>query len=104
MYELFRVATEQEKEWGKYLVSKGTILGLNETIFEKHTEYRANKCLKMIGLRQVYEQKTNPCKWMDKWMHDDENQAKLQETESEAYVSKVAIHGDTKRILKGIKF
>ena len=101
-YELFNVAVNQEREWGKYLISKGSILGLNEAIFESHTEYRANKCLKMIGLRQVYAQKTNPCKWMDKWMHDDENQTKLQEVENESYLSTVSFNGNIPRIFKGI--
>ena len=104
VFDMFDTAVNQESEWGKHLMSKGSILGLNEAIFTMFAQFRANRCLKMIGLRQVYEAKLNPCPWMDKWQSDDENQTKPQESELESYVEIVSMDVTLKRVLKGLKF
>lgn len=104
VYEMFNLAVNQEKEWGTHLMSEGSILGLNENIFESFSQFRANRCLKMIGLRRVFETKNNPCPWISKWQSDDENQTKPQESELESYVSTVNIEGNKRKVLKGLKF
>jgi len=108
VYEMFDIAVNQEKEWSKFLFSKGSILGFNEEILALNTEFRANQTLKMAGYNRKYNQKTNPIPWLSRWQSDDENQGKPQETELESYVEVVNIVGDIPSLFnnlpEGIKF
>lgn len=98
IYAMFDEALEAEKEWGAHLMSQGTILGLNVNIFSQHSEYRANRCLTMLGLRPRYSQKENPCNWMNKYMSDKETQGKGMETEHESYVQTTKVVGDVNNL------
>ena len=43
---MYENVVEQEREWAKYLFSKGSVLGLNEQILIEYVEYIAGLRLK----------------------------------------------------------
>lgn len=52
--EMFKTAVKQEIEWSNHIIGND-ILGINETSTERYTKYIANKRLKEIGLKPIYE-------------------------------------------------
>ncbi|WP_036268980.1 ribonucleotide-diphosphate reductase subunit beta [Methylocaldum szegediense] len=61
--ELFRLGVELEAAWGSYIISEG-VLGLTPEICKGFVEYRADECLKKMGLPQLYGTR-NPVPWFE---------------------------------------
>jgi ribonucleoside-diphosphate reductase beta chain len=84
--EIFLKAVEQEKEWAKYLFKDGSMIGLNEDILCQYVEYIANHRLAAIGIPAMFEQKSNPLPWMNKYLESDNVQVAPQEAEISSYL------------------
>ena len=86
--ELFRLAAEQEKEWGEYLFKDGGMIGLNQTIINEYIEYRTGYCMKYVGLPSIFPDATNnPIPWINNWLSSDNVQVAPQETEISSYLT-----------------
>ena len=84
--EIFLTAVEQEKEWAKYLFKDGSMIGLNEDILCQYVEYIANHRLAAIGIPAMFDQKSNPLPWMNKYLESDNVQVAPQEAEISSYL------------------
>jgi ribonucleoside-diphosphate reductase beta chain len=62
VYETISEAVELEKEWAHYILSN--IKGIDLDEFERYVEYLANKRLRQIGLKNLYEERSNPMPWI----------------------------------------
>lgn len=87
VYKMFEEAVQEEKEWAKYLFKDGSIIGLNEELLCQYVEYMANKRLRTLGAKQVYEQKNNPLRWTAKYTESKNSQPPPQETEITSYLT-----------------
>ena len=65
VYKMYDDAVQQEKDWATYLFDKGSMIGLNDKLLNQYVEYMANRRLKSIGLKAVYDQPVtnNPLPW-----------------------------------------
>jgi ribonucleoside-diphosphate reductase beta chain len=86
VYKMYDEAVQEEKRWATYLFSQGSMIGLSEKLLHQFVEYMANRRMKAIGLKPVYDQKTNPLPWVDHWLNSRSTQNAPQETEIESYV------------------
>lgn len=88
MREIFREAANQEKEWAKYLFSKGSIMGLNVDILSQYVEWLTDSSLQQIGIEPVFDVnlKFNPLPWMNGWVNSDNVQVAPQEAEISSYL------------------
>jgi ribonucleoside-diphosphate reductase beta chain len=86
VYAMYDDAVGEEKRWATYLFSQGSMIGLSEKLLHQFVEYTANRRMKAIGLKPVYDQKTNPLPWTDHWLNSRSTQNAPQETEIESYV------------------
>ncbi len=87
VYQLYLDAIREEKDWAKFLFSKGPVIGLNEQIMCDYVDLTAFEALREIDI--VYREphpKTNPAPWMKKHTDLSKKQPALQETESTDYV------------------
>lgn len=62
VYETISEAVELEKEWAQYILSE--IKGIDLVEFEGYVEYLANKRLRQLGLKNLYEERSNPMPWI----------------------------------------
>ena len=87
-YKTFENAVNQEKLWSEYLFKNGSMIGLNEKLLQQYVEWIANKRMKAVGLKPVYDiaQRANPLPWTQHWMSSKGLQVAPQETEVESYV------------------
>lgn len=83
---IFVNAVEQEKEWAKYLFKDGSMIGLNEEILCQYVEYIANHRLSAIGIPAMFDVKSNPLPWMNKYLESDNVQVAPQEAEISSYL------------------
>lgn len=86
--EAFKNAVNQEKYWADYLFKDGSMIGLNDKLLQQYVEWIANRRMKAIGLKPVYDvpAKTNPLPWTEHWISSKGLQVAPQETEVESYV------------------
>lgn len=84
--EIFRNAVEQEKEWARYLFKDGSMIGLNEEILCQYVEYIANHRMAAIGMPTLFDIKSNPLPWMNKYLESDNVQVAPQEAEISSYL------------------
>jgi len=86
--EMFRTAVEQEKEWASYLFKDGSMIGLNDKLLINYVEWIANKRMKSLGLKPIYNvsANNNPLPWTQHWISSKGLQVAPQETEVESYV------------------
>ena len=84
----FKKCVEEEKEWAKYLFKDGSILGLNDRLLSKYVEWIANRRMKSIGIKPVYDvpASNNPLPWTEHWISSKGMQVAPQETEVESYL------------------
>jgi ribonucleoside-diphosphate reductase beta chain len=84
----FKKCVEEEKEWAKYLFKDGSILGLNDRLLSKYVEWIANRRMKSIGIKPVYDvpANNNPLPWTEHWISSKGMQVAPQETEVESYL------------------
>ena len=88
VYKMYDEAVQQEKDWAKYLFDKGSMIGLNDKLLNQYVEFMANKRMKAIGLKAVYDVSStnNPLPWTTHWLNSRGLQNAPQETEIESYV------------------
>lgn len=82
VYDMVRAAVESEKKWAEYLFSKGDLPGFNANLLSGYAEWLANTRLVSLGLKKIYDQKSNPIGgWLDTFSDSSRIQAAPQETE-----------------------
>lgn len=88
VYKMYEEAVQQEKEWAAYLFSGGSMIGLNERLLCDYVEFMANRRMKAIGYKPMFNQSstTNPLPWTEHWLSSKGMQNAPQETEIESYV------------------
>jgi len=88
VYSMFDRAVNEEKAWADYLFKDGSMIGLNDTLLQSYVEWIANRRMKGIGLKPVYDvpAKNNPLPWTQHWISSKGLQVAPQETEVESYV------------------
>ena len=88
VYEMFKNCVEEEKLWAEYLFKDGSIIGLNDKLLAKYVEWTANRRLKSIGLKAIFDTpiSNNPLPWTAHWLSSKGMQVAPQETEVESYL------------------
>ena len=88
VYAMFRECVEEEKAWAQYLFKDGSIIGLNDKLLAKYVEWTANRRLKSIGLKAIFDTpvSNNPLPWTEHWLSSKGMQVAPQETEVESYL------------------
>jgi ribonucleoside-diphosphate reductase beta chain len=86
--EQFKKTVEEEKRWAEYLFKDGSIIGLNDKLLNSYVEYIANRRMRAIGLKPVFDtpMSNNPLPWTQHWLSSKGLQVAPQETEVESYV------------------
>ena len=84
----FENCVNEEKTWAQYLFKDGSMIGLNDKLLHQYVEWVANRRMKSIGLRPLYDipAKNNPLPWTEHWISSKGLQVAPQETEVESYV------------------
>ena len=87
-YGMFDKCVNEEKKWADYLFKDGSMIGLNDKLLQQYVEWIANKRLRAIGLKPVYDipLKNNPLPWTEHWISSKGLQVAPQETEVESHV------------------
>ena len=87
-YKQFDLCANEEKKWADYLFKDGSMIGLNDKLLQQYVEWIANRRLKTIGLKPVYDIPAahNPLPWTQHWISSKGLQVAPQETEVESYV------------------
>ena len=85
---MFKQCVEEEKLWADYLFKDGSMIGLNSKLLQKYVEWIANRRMKAIGLKSIFDvpANTNPLPWTEHWLNSKGMQVAPQETEVESYV------------------
>ena len=88
VYNMFKECVEEEKLWAEYLFKDGSIIGLNDKLLAKYVEWTANRRLKSIGLKAIFDTpiSNNPLPWTEHWLSSKGMQVAPQETEVESYL------------------
>ena len=88
VYAMFQQCVEEEKSWAEYLFKDGSIIGLNDKLLAKYVEWTANRRLKSIGLKAIFDTpiSNNPLPWTQHWLSSKGMQVAPQETEVESYL------------------
>jgi ribonucleoside-diphosphate reductase beta chain len=88
VYAMFDRAVNEEKKWADYLFKDGSMIGLNDKLLQQYVEWIANRRMKAIGLKPVYDisANNNPLPWTQHWISSKGLQVAPQETEVESYV------------------
>lgn len=88
VYNMFKQCVEEEKLWAEYLFKDGSIIGLNDKLLAKYVEWTANRRLKSIGLKAIFDTpiSNNPLPWTAHWLSSKGLQVAPQETEVESYM------------------
>jgi ribonucleoside-diphosphate reductase beta chain len=86
--KMFQQTVNEEKKWAEYLFKDGSMIGLNDKLLHQYVEWIANRRMKAIGLKPLYDisAKNNPLPWTDHWISSKGLQVAPQETEVEAYL------------------
>jgi ribonucleoside-diphosphate reductase beta chain len=88
VYTMFKECVNEEKEWAEYLFKDGSIIGLNDKLLQNYVEWTANRRLKAIGLKAIFDTPlaNNPLPWTAHWLSSKGLQVAPQETEVESYM------------------
>jgi len=87
VYEMFKDAAQQEKDWARYLFKDGSMIGLNTYILSQYVEYITNTRMNAVGLDMLFDVKQNPLPWMSSWLVSSNVQVAPQEAEIGSYLS-----------------
>ena len=84
----FERTVDEEKRWAEYLFKDGSMIGLNDKLLHQYVEWIANKRMKIVGLKPIYDipLKNNPLPWTQHWISSKGLQVAPQETEVESYI------------------
>jgi len=104
-YDMFNKCVNEEKRWAEYLFKDGSMIGLNDKLLQQYVEWIANKRLRGIGLKPVYDipAKNNPLPWTEHWISSKGLQVAPQETEVESYVVGGIVQDVKKDTFSGFK-
>ena len=79
LIDTFENCVNQEKLWAEYLFKDGSMIGLNDKLLQQYVEWIANRRMKAIGLKPIYDipAKNNPLpgrnigfrQKVSKWLH-----------------------------------
>ena len=85
---MFMKTVDEEKAWANYLFKEGSMIGLNEKLLHQYVEWIANRRMRAIGLKPVYDipARNNPLPWTEHWISSKGLQVAPQETEVESYI------------------
>jgi len=88
VYTMYDDAVKEEKRWIEYLFKDGSMIGLNDKLLSDYVEWIANKRMKAINLKPIYNisVRNDPLPWTQHWLNSRELQNAPQETEIESYV------------------
>jgi len=88
VYQAFEAAVTEERVWADYLFKEGSMIGLNAKLLTQYVEWVANRRMKAIGLKPIYDvaAKNNPLPWTEHWISSKGLQVAPQETENESYI------------------
>jgi ribonucleoside-diphosphate reductase beta chain len=88
VYAMFDRAVNEEKRWADYLFKDGSMIGLNDKLLQQYVEWIANRRMKAIGLKPVYDisANNNPLPWTSHWINSKSVQVAPQETEITSYL------------------
>lgn len=87
IYEMYRTAVANEKNWIEYLFSKGGLLGLNVAVLTEYIEWLANTRLASLGYKKIFGNKKNPVSgWTTRYFDSSKVQVAPQESELESYL------------------
>ena len=88
VYTMWRAAVEEEKAWAQYLFKDGSIIGLNDNLLHAYVEYIANRRMKALGYKPMFDRplNANPLPWTQHWLSSSGLQVAPQETEVESYI------------------
>ena len=88
LIKAFEKTVDEEKRWAEYLFKEGTMIGLNDKLLMQYVEWIANRRMKSIGLKPIYDipAKNNPLPWTEHWISSKGLQVAPQETEVESYI------------------
>lgn len=87
IYDMYEQATKSEEAWGKYLFSKGSLLGLNAESLGMYSRWLADNRLKSLGYKKIFNEKSNPLSgWLDSYLDSSKIQPAPQETEIQSYL------------------
>lgn len=85
--EMYKTAVDEEKAWANYLFKDGSILGLNAELLHQYIEFLANRRIKAIGGKAIYNVGLkNPLPWMDNYLKSGNVTVAPQESEILSYV------------------
>ena len=86
--KMFENAVNEEKAWAQYLFKDGSLIGLSERLLSDYVEWIANRRMKAIGLKPLFDRplNNNPLPWTEHWIKSKGVQVAPQETEVESYV------------------
>lgn len=80
---------EQEIEWVKYILSKGSLLGLNVSILSDYIYYLGRQKMKQFGFSEEVMDfpvvRSNPLPWINRWLNTAALQVAPQESEQINY-------------------
>jgi ribonucleoside-diphosphate reductase beta chain len=87
-YAMFDRAVNEEKNWAKYLFQYGSMIGLNDQLLYNYIEWNANRRMKAIGFKPVYDiaVSADPLPWMSKWLNSRNIQVAPQEENITSYI------------------
>ena len=88
LIKAFENTVNEEKRWAEYLFKEGSMIGLNEKLLHQYVEWIANRRMKSIGVKPIYDipAKNNPLPWTEHWISSKGLQVAPQETEVESYI------------------
>lgn len=102
---MYQVAVEEEKAWANYLFKDGAILGLNTELLHKYIEFLANRRIKAIGKKPIFDiSLTNPLPWMDNYLKSGNVTVAPQESEIISYVVGASNPDIDENTFAGFKF
>ena len=85
---MWKTCVNEEKAWAHHLMKDGSIIGLNERLLGNYVEFIANKRLKALGYKPIFDTPStqNPLPWTQHWLSSSGLQVAPQETEVESYI------------------
>ena len=104
-YDMFDRCVNEEKKWAEYLFKDGSMIGLNDKLLYQYVEWIANRRLRSIGLKPLYDipAKNNPLPWTEHWISSKGLQVAPQETEVESYMVGGIVQDVKKDTFSGFK-
>jgi len=93
MYDLFKSAYKEERDWIDHLFSKGSpLIGMNAAILKEYMDYIFAIRMTNIGMdpsKLELSIKTNPLPWVDNYLDSSHIKSAPQEIESVNYVAAI---------------